>query len=173
MSRIAAGASGFGLSQLPPKLPRRVICELGSSGLRNISKPDCLARVPDAIGDTPEQAASLRARAELMRKIAAIVKDSDWTQAEAASQCGVTHPRINDLLQGRVSRFSIDALKHRDRDRQDGAFRLTSCLPKPPSARSNSEPRCQRGRTVRPRPGRSLAREDCRKLKPSVKPLRR
>ena len=33
-----------------------------------------------------------------------------WTQAEAARRCGVTQPRINDLLRGRVSRFSLDAL---------------------------------------------------------------
>jgi predicted XRE-type DNA-binding protein len=64
----------------------------------------------DAIADTPEQAANLRARAELMQKITAIVKQQDWTQAEAANRCGVTQPRINDLLRGRVSRFSLDAL---------------------------------------------------------------
>jgi predicted XRE-type DNA-binding protein len=29
---------------------------------------------------------------------------------EAAERCGVTQPRINDLLRGRVSRFSLDAL---------------------------------------------------------------
>ncbi|MEO6745822.1 MAG: XRE family transcriptional regulator, partial [Caldimonas sp.] len=28
----------------------------------------------------------------------------------AATRCGITQPRINDLLRGRVSRFSIDAL---------------------------------------------------------------
>ena len=64
----------------------------------------------DAIADTPEQAANLRARAELMRKIAAILQKQRWTQAEAAKRCGVTQPRINDLLRGRVSRFSLDAL---------------------------------------------------------------
>lgn len=68
------------------------------------------ASVWDAVADTPAQAANLQARAELMQKIAAIVKDSHWTQAEAASHCGVTQPRINDLLRGRVSRFSLDAL---------------------------------------------------------------
>lgn len=73
-------------------------------------KSDSYASVWDALADTPEQAATLRARAELMRQIAAIVKDSGWTQAEAAGQCGVTQPRMNDLLRGRVSRFSIDAL---------------------------------------------------------------
>ena len=64
----------------------------------------------DAVADTPEQAANLRARAELMRQITAIVKESNWTQAEAAQRCGVTQPRISDLLRGRVSRFSLDAL---------------------------------------------------------------
>jgi predicted XRE-type DNA-binding protein len=32
------------------------------------------------------------------------------TQAEAAERCGVTQPRINDLLRGRIARFSLDAL---------------------------------------------------------------
>jgi predicted XRE-type DNA-binding protein len=64
----------------------------------------------DAIADTPEQAANMRTRAELMQKIAAIVNATDWTQSEAARRCGVTQPRINDLLRGRVSRFSLDAL---------------------------------------------------------------
>jgi predicted XRE-type DNA-binding protein len=75
-----------------------------------MSKPDTYASVWDALADTPEQAANLRARAELMQQIAAIVKESKWTQVEAAAQCGITQPRMNDLLRGRVSRFSLDAL---------------------------------------------------------------
>lgn len=64
----------------------------------------------DAITDTPGQAANLRARAELMQQIAAIIKDSGWTQTEAATRCGITQPRMSDLLRGRVSHFSLDAL---------------------------------------------------------------
>lgn len=64
----------------------------------------------DAIADTPEQAANLRARAELMTQITEIVRSSGWKQAEAAARCGVTQPRVNDLLRGRISRFSLDAL---------------------------------------------------------------
>ncbi len=75
-----------------------------------MAKTDNYESVWDAVADTPEQAANLRARAELTQKIAAIVKDSGWTQSEAAKHCGVTQPRINDLLRGRVSRFSLDAL---------------------------------------------------------------
>ena len=74
------------------------------------AKIETYASVWDALADTPEQAANLRARAELMQQIAAVVKDKDWTQAEAAKRCGVTQPRINDLLRGKVSRFSLDAL---------------------------------------------------------------
>ena len=75
-----------------------------------MTKMESYDSVWDAIADTPEQAANLRTRAELMRKIAAIIKESGWKQAEAASHCGVTQPRMDDLLRGRVSRFSLDAL---------------------------------------------------------------
>jgi predicted XRE-type DNA-binding protein len=64
----------------------------------------------DALADTPEQAANLRARADLMRQIADVIQANGWKQVEAAERCGVTQPRINDLLRGRVSRFSLDAL---------------------------------------------------------------
>lgn len=77
---------------------------------RDMSKSEMYASVWVAIADTPEQAANLRARAELMQKIAERVKKHRWTQAEAAGRCGVNQPRINDLLRGRVCRFSLDAL---------------------------------------------------------------
>lgn len=68
------------------------------------------ANVWDVLADTPEQAANLRARADLMRQIAELIQGEGWKQVEAAERCGVTQPRINDLLRGRVSRFSLDAL---------------------------------------------------------------
>ena len=64
----------------------------------------------DALTDTPEQAANLRARSELANALRELVEREGWTQVEAARQCGVTQPRMNDLLRGRVSRFSLDAL---------------------------------------------------------------
>ena len=75
-----------------------------------MSNVETFSSVWDAVADTPEQAANLQARAELMRQIAEIIKANEWKQAEAAEHCGVTQPRINDLLRGRVSRFSLDAL---------------------------------------------------------------
>ena len=74
------------------------------------AKTGTYASVWDAIADTPEEAVNLRVRAELMDQIAAIVKQCGWTQVEAAGRCGVTQPRINDLLRGRIARFSLDAL---------------------------------------------------------------
>lgn len=64
----------------------------------------------DAIADTPEEATNLRLRSELMDKIADLIRQSGRTQIEAAGRCGVTQPRVNDLLRGRISRFSLDAL---------------------------------------------------------------
>jgi predicted XRE-type DNA-binding protein len=64
----------------------------------------------DAFSDTPEQAAHLRARAELMQQAAATVNESGWKQPNAAECRGVTQLRINDLPRGRVSLFSLDAL---------------------------------------------------------------
>ncbi len=64
----------------------------------------------DALADSPEEAANLTARSDLMIQIGEIVKKNKWTQSEAAKRCGVTQPRVNDLLRGRIDRFSLDAL---------------------------------------------------------------
>ena len=64
----------------------------------------------DALEDSPQERANLRLRSDLMIKIASEIKSNGWTQAEAAMKCGVNQPRINDLLRGRIARFSLDAL---------------------------------------------------------------
>jgi predicted XRE-type DNA-binding protein len=64
----------------------------------------------DALADMPQEAANMRARAELAQALTALVLAQGWTQAEAAQRCGVTQPRMNDLLRGRISRFSLDAM---------------------------------------------------------------
>lgn len=75
-----------------------------------MKKPQTFKNVWDAICDTPEEAANLTARSELMFQITQIVKKGGWTQAEAAKRCRITQPRMNDLLRGRIDRFSLDAL---------------------------------------------------------------
>lgn len=64
----------------------------------------------DALADTPQEAANLAARNDLMDELIAIIKANGWKQAEAAAQLKLTQPRVSDLLKGRIDRFSLDAL---------------------------------------------------------------
>lgn len=64
----------------------------------------------DAICDTPTQSANMKLRADLMIHISHIVKENNWTQQQAAKHCGLTQPRMNDLLKGKIDKFSLDAL---------------------------------------------------------------
>lgn len=64
----------------------------------------------DALGFSPEEAANLEARSDLIIQIRELIRSKKWTQAAAAKRCGVSQPRINDLLRGRIDKFSIDAL---------------------------------------------------------------
>lgn len=62
------------------------------------------------IGFATEEARNLQLRAELMTRIERYVKASGLTQTEAARRLGVTQPRLNDLLRGKIEKFSLDAL---------------------------------------------------------------
>lgn len=64
----------------------------------------------DALADTPAEAANMKARSDLMSALAATVKSWEVTQASAAKRLGITRPRLNDLLRGKLGKFSIDAL---------------------------------------------------------------
>jgi predicted XRE-type DNA-binding protein len=74
------------------------------------AKVKTYTRVWDAIADTPEEAVNLRMRSALMQQIAKLIGKKGWTQVEAAARCGITQPRMNGLLRGRIARFSLDAL---------------------------------------------------------------
>ena len=63
-----------------------------------MSRKKRFASVWDAIEETPQQAASLRARAELLMALQAWVKLNGKTQAEAAQIFGITQPRMSDLI---------------------------------------------------------------------------
>lgn len=64
----------------------------------------------DALADTPAQAANLKARSELLSALKARVRAWDLSQELAAARLGITRPRLNDLLQGKIAKFSLDAL---------------------------------------------------------------
>jgi predicted XRE-type DNA-binding protein len=64
----------------------------------------------DALEDTPTEAENMKLRSRLMIAITEAVSAWHVTQTEAARRLGVTQPRLNDLLRGRVGKFSLDGL---------------------------------------------------------------
>lgn len=68
------------------------------------------ANVWDAIEDTPEAAAAMTMRSDLLIALQEHVKTWKLTQAAAAKRLDITQPRFNDLVRGRINNFSIDAL---------------------------------------------------------------
>ena len=68
------------------------------------------ASVWDAIEDTPQQAACMRARSELMMSLSEVIRGRGMNQDAAAELFGVTQPRISDLMRGKINLFSLDTL---------------------------------------------------------------
>jgi predicted XRE-type DNA-binding protein len=64
----------------------------------------------DALEASPAAAANMKARAELMIALRETIDGWKLRQAAAAKRLGLTQPRLNDLLRGRISKFSLDAL---------------------------------------------------------------
>ena len=64
----------------------------------------------DAIEDTPQNAASMKARSALMMELSTVIQSSGMTQSDAAAMFGVTQPRVSDLMRGKINLFSLDTL---------------------------------------------------------------
>ena len=62
------------------------------------------------LGFPPEEAQNLHLRSDLMMRIEHYVKTGGLKQKDAAARLGVTQPRLNDLLKGKIGKFSLDAL---------------------------------------------------------------
>jgi len=62
------------------------------------------------LGFSKAEAENLKLRSVLMMRIADYYKASGMTQAGAAKSLGLTQPRLNALLKGRIHLFSLDAL---------------------------------------------------------------
>jgi len=62
------------------------------------------------IGFPREEAENLKLRADLMMRIEDSYKKSGATQVAMARTLGLTTPRFNALLKGKIGLFSLDAL---------------------------------------------------------------
>lgn len=67
-------------------------------------------RVWDAIENTPEQAANMKLRSDLMIALKDHIARAGISQAQAAQLFGVTQPRVSDLMRGKINLFGLDAL---------------------------------------------------------------
>jgi len=73
-------------------------------------KREVFANVWDALEDDPAMAANLSMRSELLIALQQRIAAWKGTQAAAARRLEITQPRLNDLLRGRINKFSLDAL---------------------------------------------------------------
>jgi len=62
------------------------------------------------LGFSPEEAAVLAMRADLMARLRQIIDERHWTQAEAAKVLGISQSRVSDLVRGKWDKFSLDML---------------------------------------------------------------
>ena len=73
-------------------------------------KTQTFANVWDALEDSPEEAATMTMRSDVMIAVTTTVRGWNTTQARAARRLGITQPRLNDLLHGKINKFSLDTL---------------------------------------------------------------
>jgi len=64
----------------------------------------------DLVTDDKAASSELQTRSDLMIVIRDIIDDKGWKQKEAAKHLKLTQPRVSDLKNGRIEKFSIDLL---------------------------------------------------------------
>ncbi len=62
------------------------------------------------LGYSPDEAAILQMRADLMADLRKFIKAKRLTQAKAAEMLGVSQSRVSDLIRGKWERFSLEML---------------------------------------------------------------
>jgi predicted XRE-type DNA-binding protein len=62
------------------------------------------------LGFSPTEAMNLKIRADLIIELHSFILDKGWNQSEAAQFFNETQPRISNLMNGDISRFSVDKL---------------------------------------------------------------
>lgn len=62
------------------------------------------------LGFKSDEAVNLKIRTDLILDLQRYIKKHKWTQQEAANFFNETQPRISNLMNGDIERFSIDKL---------------------------------------------------------------
>ena len=64
----------------------------------------------DDLGFEPDESVNFKIRADLILDLQKYIKQQQWTQQETAAFFNETQPRISNLMNGDIERFSIDKL---------------------------------------------------------------
>jgi predicted XRE-type DNA-binding protein len=75
-----------------------------------MTKARTFANIWDALEESPEEAATMTMRSNVIIAVNDAVRGWNTTQARAARRLGITQPRLNDLLHEKVNKFSLDTL---------------------------------------------------------------
>jgi predicted XRE-type DNA-binding protein len=62
------------------------------------------------LGYSPNEAAILQMRADLMSDLRKFIRAKKLTQAKAAEMLGISQSRVSDLVRGKWERFSLEML---------------------------------------------------------------
>ena len=73
-------------------------------------KREHFTNVWDALEDDPAVAANMTMRSDLLIALQRRVGSWKTSQTQAARRLEITQPRLNDLLRGRINKFSLDML---------------------------------------------------------------
>ena len=71
---------------------------------------ETFSNVWDALEDDQAERETLKIKSRLMMDIEQRIKTQGLTQIKAARLLGVSQPRISDLVNGKLDRFTIDML---------------------------------------------------------------
>nr|WP_096453991.1 XRE family transcriptional regulator [Corynebacterium suranareeae] len=71
---------------------------------------DRAGNVWDFLSDTPGEAENLRLRSQLLSRINERLDEFGWSQKVSGENLDLTQPRVSDLMNGKISKFSLDAL---------------------------------------------------------------
>jgi predicted XRE-type DNA-binding protein len=65
---------------------------------------------PFHVNHDEETASKMVMKMDLSIMLSRLIQSKQWTQAQAAEQLQVTQSRISDLMNGKIEKFTIDAL---------------------------------------------------------------
>lgn len=81
---------------------------MGNNKGKNITESS--GNVFTDLGYSPDEAAILQMRADLMANLRKFIKTKKLTQTEAAMLFGVSQSRVSDLITGKREKFSLEML---------------------------------------------------------------